>query len=270
MFDREVVDTLPPGPELGRLLVTVDHTELDTADTLCWLRAHERQKAYQAAHEADLLAHFADLNSTLDPVEEDLHDRQVKGTPRLIQVGGDGTPTVHEFCLTELAATLKCSEGRARYLLADALDLHHRLPQTLTRMHQGALSGYRASLITRQSRCLPKPGAGQLEEELGATACRVGDKRLCDEVDRLLIDLDPERAARRAKDAAESRYVHVERDPDPAGDGNGVAFLNAKIDAFSAQAFDQALNTVAGMLKSLGVTGDHDVLRAQALGWLAN
>ncbi|MPZ63202.1 MAG: DUF222 domain-containing protein, partial [Propionibacteriales bacterium] len=92
-------------------------------------------------------------------------------------------------------------------------------------------------------------------------------KRLRDEVDTLLIDLDPAEAARRAKEAAERRYVNIDRDHD---EGNGTGFVSGRIDDFCAQQLDQALDKVADMLKTLGSTGSRDVLRAQALGWLAN
>ncbi|MPZ63019.1 MAG: DUF222 domain-containing protein, partial [Propionibacteriales bacterium] len=212
MFDRRLIDTMPPGRELALALAAVDHTDLDAADALCWLRACERQEACMAARKAEVLAHFADLNATLDPVEQDLLERRIDGAPRLVQIGGDSTAKVHEFCFSELAAVLKCSEAGAEHRMAAALDLRHRLPNTLQLMRKGRLSGSRAALIARQSRCLPAEGAARLEDRLGTTACRIGYKRLRDEVDTLLIDLDPAEAARRAKEAAERRYVNIDRD----------------------------------------------------------
>lgn len=150
--------------------------------------------------------------------------------------------------------------------MATALDLRHRLPKTLGRMRAGKLSGSRAALIARQSRCLPAAGCAELEDRLGSTACRVGYRRLRDEVDALLIDIDPIQTERRAKAAEKRRYVNVGRDDED----NGIGFVSGRIDGFGAEQLDQALDHVAGMLKTLGVTGSHDVLRAQALAWLAN
>jgi hypothetical protein len=45
------------------------------------------------------------------------------------QLGGDGTLEVLEFCVAELGASIETSYGSARALMADALDLRHRLPE---------------------------------------------------------------------------------------------------------------------------------------------
>ena len=47
---------------------------------------------------------------------------------RGMQWGGDGTPLVGEFAATELAPLLGKSHGGARALIADVLDIRHRLP----------------------------------------------------------------------------------------------------------------------------------------------
>ncbi len=48
---------------------------------------------------------------------------------RPILLGGAGTPEVSEHCIAELAAALHISTDSGRCLLADALELAHRLPR---------------------------------------------------------------------------------------------------------------------------------------------
>ncbi len=45
-----------------------------------------------------------------------------------MEVGGEGTPRVREFCLAELAMVRQVHPMAGRALVADALDLQHRLP----------------------------------------------------------------------------------------------------------------------------------------------
>ena len=56
------------------------------------------------------------------------HERDPMVTP-----GGDGTPSVREYALPELAMARETHAATARALTADALDLMHRLPQAAGR-----------------------------------------------------------------------------------------------------------------------------------------
>src|SRR5687768_11948105 len=62
---------------------------------------------------------------TLDPSVTKLNGRE-----RAKRFGGHGTPHVAEFAPAELGGRLGISSYAARDLIADALDLVHRFPQT--------------------------------------------------------------------------------------------------------------------------------------------
>ena len=47
-----------------------------------------------------------------------------------MQVGGEGTPLVQDFCLGEIALARGTGVGATTNALADRLDLEFRLPQT--------------------------------------------------------------------------------------------------------------------------------------------
>jgi hypothetical protein len=71
-----------------------------------------------------LAARWADLHPA-----ESLEPRPVlAGMERPRRFGGWGTPEAGEFCAAELAVLTGRSAGAAATLIADALDLRHRLP----------------------------------------------------------------------------------------------------------------------------------------------
>ena len=77
----------------------------------------------------------------MDPVLDDLERQAVAdlhptssgtvlpGTERSRRYGGDGTPFAGEFAAAELGVLLSRSHVAAATLIADALDVRHRLPQ---------------------------------------------------------------------------------------------------------------------------------------------
>ncbi len=69
-------------------------------------------------------AHWADLHSELARATSPL----LPGSEQLVRFGGAGTPGVAEFAPAELGVVLATSTTAAERLVADALDLRHRLP----------------------------------------------------------------------------------------------------------------------------------------------
>ena len=97
----------------------------------------ERARASAERAEAEILraaAHWADLNSQPEAADGGI---ALPGCERLVQLGGAGTPPVAEFAPAELGAVLAVSEFSGGRLVADALDLRHRLPLLWSRMETG-------------------------------------------------------------------------------------------------------------------------------------
>ena len=87
-------------------------------------------------------AHWAALHST-DPRHEG--GKRVWAEDRLITVGGEGSPRVREFCIPELAMVRQVHPLTGQALIADALDLQHRLPLVWARVASlEAEAGWRA------------------------------------------------------------------------------------------------------------------------------
>ncbi len=76
-------------------------------------------------------------------------------------LAGEGAPLVAELCLAEFAAALGVSTDAGRALVAEALELKHRLPRTWARVGGGELPASRARRVaaTRSgSRVRPRTG----------------------------------------------------------------------------------------------------------------
>ena len=100
-----------------------DLVELDANGTLAAAEANEHTLITAETRRLQIAAHWADCRpGDAVPVS------RLPGTERPAQLGGDGTPTVADFAPAELGCVLRMSDGSASRLIADALDLRHRLP----------------------------------------------------------------------------------------------------------------------------------------------
>ncbi|MBA3310729.1 MAG: HNH endonuclease, partial [Nocardioidaceae bacterium] len=111
----------------------IDFTALDADATLA-TAASVRVVADRAeVLVLEAAAHWADLHGHLD----DPDGRALPGMEELVRLGGESTPEVAEFAPAELGAELAMSDFAARQLVADALDLRHRLPLLWGRVRAG-------------------------------------------------------------------------------------------------------------------------------------
>jgi hypothetical protein len=98
----------------------------DAAATLSlWSKAH-RLVRQQECKLVELAAHWSDLNH---PGSQAPAEKTLPGAEQGRQLGGEGTPEVLEFAAAEFGAQMETSYESARALMADALDLRHRLPE---------------------------------------------------------------------------------------------------------------------------------------------
>lgn len=258
MFDIDRVEGMPPGPGLAQALLAVDVTSLDSAQTVCWLRAWERLHSHAEACRYAALAHYADLHPA-EPEPDDSPSEESALCP-----GGDGTSSVGEFAIGDLAVALRCTRGRAAGLVGDALALRHRIPLTGARLATGEVSAYAVWQVLRAVEGTSQMVARLVDTRIAPMAGRVGPKRLEREVGRALMEVDPGEAERRARAAEELRHVRIE------SDAHGERRVSGYVSAFDGAAFDAALSRVADALQDLGDDRARDVLRSAAVGWLAN
>jgi hypothetical protein len=116
-----------------------DLVELDAAGTLAAAEANEHTLITAEVRRLQIAAHWADLHPG-----EAVTESRLPGTERPVRLGGDGTPAVGDFAAAELGCALRMSDGSAARLIADPLDLRHRLPLVWAAAQAGQVPAYQA------------------------------------------------------------------------------------------------------------------------------
>ena len=83
-------------------------------------------------------------------------------------LGGDGTPGVAPFVAEELGAAMGVTTQAAMGLMADALDLRHRLPRLWALVEDLAVAPWKTRRVAADTRSLPLEGARWVDEQLAA------------------------------------------------------------------------------------------------------
>ncbi len=144
----------------------------------------------------EVAARWADLHPVLDgPVG-------IPGCERLIRVGGDGTPEVAEFAVAELGVVLQVGDHAAAALIADALDLRHRLPRLWSLVQAGGVQVWRARQIADRTRRLTRQAAAAVDAKIADLAGTLTGRRLSQLVTKAILQADPPTAL---SDAAQAR-----------------------------------------------------------------
>ncbi|MFN8192658.1 MAG: DUF222 domain-containing protein [Nocardioidaceae bacterium] len=183
-------------------------------------------------------------------------------------LAGAGTPEVAEFAVAELAAALGLSTEAGRGLVADALDLAFRLPNTWDQVRAGRVPGWRARRFAGLTRGLTKDAAGFVDDQLAAVLGKVSwaqlDRLIAEAVARHLPDTldDPTEAPA----TVDRRRVSV----DLRNLGlDGIVTVEAALDTADALDLEHALQAGSEQLTLAGSTASLDVRRAAALGQMA-
>ena len=237
--------------------------------------AHEQQ----ADTPADVLAAVQAERATADQAEvrilqlaldwaamHEIDPASLFKSERPILLAGTGTPEVGEYCVPEFAAALHISTDAGRCLIADAIELAHRLPRVWARVQAGKLPPWRARRISSSTFCLPPEGAEYVDRHVARFAHKVGIAQLDRLVEEALVRFDPEQAEERRLSAADNRHVTIYTDQT---DFNGTAHIDADLDLADALDHDAALADGAARLAELGCEDSLDARRAHALGELA-
>ena len=98
-------------------------------------------------------------------------------------LGGDGTPLVAAFAPEPFGLALGVSTDTAKTLLADALDLVHRLPHTWRRLQTLEVPVWRGRRLAQKTHALNVKAAAHVDRLLAPRLHTVGVTRL-DRADR--------------------------------------------------------------------------------------
>lgn len=201
-----------------------------------------------------------------------------RGGPRLVRVGGEGTPQVVDLCFAEMAIARQASEVSTRNVTADALDLRHRLPQVWAHLRQFRCETWVARKIARMSRPL-SPESVAVVDAAVAEAIDQSPSRLLAIAEAKVVEADQEAHLARVRRSRARRGVWFPK-PAPGAvldEGEGAAGVRtvfgrlAEADAFE---LEQAVEDLAAVLADRGDYADEEVptwdqLRADSLGLLA-
>ncbi len=242
-------------------LFDIDFTALDADATLATAGS-----ARAVAERAEVVvlqaaAHWADLHRDLDT---DPDGRALPGMEQLVQLGGDGTPVVAEFAPAELGAELAMSPFAARQLIADALDLRHRLPLLWGRVLAGEVKPWIGRKTADATRDVSAEVAAVVDRRVTKWAHSLSWGRLETIIAAAIIAADPAAAAATADGAARSQGVWVGQSSD-----HGIKDIFIRTETPNAIWFDASIDRIADSLATLGDTDSKDIRRARAVGVLA-
>lgn len=198
--------------------------------------------------------------SSVDPVAARLPGRE-----RAVRLGGVGTPRVAEFAAASFGARLGVSTYAGRALLADALDLAHRLPRLWARVGALEVPTRYARLVARQTRDLDSAQADLVDERVAEYADgRLSWSRFEALVDAAVTASDPEAAAAAEAEAAAAQCARPTRT-----DRHGMRGFFIRADAATVAVLDAAVARIAQILADLGDADPVEVRRVKALLVLA-
>lgn len=234
-------------------------------DTLTRVERALREKRAAEAEILQLAATWADQHP--EPVTG-RHGYTPRGSEHDVRLGGEGTPKVGDLCPAELAISLEIHPLAARHLMADALDLRHRLPHLWALVvHDLALADWVARKIASLTRHLTSLQAAEIDQRLATDAATLPTSRLLRLVEAMVLAADDETAdAERAK-ATDTRFATLDRAAE-----NGVRHLYARLSDTHALALEATITRLAGILADHDPDAQEsaDVRRSRALGLLAD
>ncbi|HRD61541.1 MAG TPA: hypothetical protein PL137_11595 [Nocardioides sp.] len=245
-----------------------DVEEFDAAGTLAAAEQAVRDRRAGEAHEVALGLRWADLHATLPHEPE----RTVRGGVKLVQLGGEGTPTMQDLAICELAIARSQHTHATRAFLADALDLRHRLPELYDALRGGQVDLWVARKVASMTRKLC-PGAAGLVDRAVTPAVAQGPGRVLSIAEAKVIEADTAQARTEREEGRRKRYVAIT----PTDEETGLRTLIAAVEPADAVWLDAQVERVADaldqrrdLIPDLPENCTRDELRSAALGWLAH
>jgi hypothetical protein len=225
---QDLVSVHPGLVELA-MLGSTDFDTLNAIERVDALVAVDKQQAWLEARKQELLATIATKDSS------DKH-----------------------WCIEEIGAALGLSGAAARTKLANAEQLVVRLPETLSALSAGTISGAQATAITQTSFVLSDELLPAFENRVLARADEQSLTAITRSAKRAALSLDPATAQQKRQRAVADRHVRISPSED------GMAWLLALLPAADASAIYARLDGAARTAAHNEVR-TMDQLRADAL-----
>ncbi|HET9777795.1 MAG TPA: DUF222 domain-containing protein, partial [Propionibacteriaceae bacterium] len=236
-----------------------DLADLDPAGTLAAAEANEHTLITAEIRRLQIAAHWADLHAG-----EAVAESRLPGTEHPVRLGGDGTPTVGDFAAAELGCVLRMSDGSAARLIADALDLRHRLRGVWAAARAGQVPAYQARVIAKATRHLTLERTAFVDARIAPSLGALPWGRVQTLLDAAIVEADPAGAEQQAAAAARERFVRLGRKSE-----HGLKLIIARATAGDAIWFKATVDRIADILAKQGDTDPVEVRRSKAIGILA-
>ena len=188
-------------------------------------------------------------------------------------LGGEGTPLVAAFTPEPFAAALGVSTLSGLQLLADALDLQHRLPRIWAAVEALAVAPWKARKIAQATHNLSKAAAASVDAQLADRIGSCGWRAIEFAVAQAIATYDPhllETREKHGRDAWGVRLFHRGVGTEGADDWVGTSHLEVTGDTLDLTCFHDLVCDQAAQFKALGDTDTLDVRKAKAVGVIAN
>lgn len=244
----------------------IEVQELDRRGTLVCAETALAAIMHGEAQVLTLAAHWADLYdpASLPPVETAFEERRRRLDGEYgVQPGGAGTPEVLAHCFAELGVVLQTSAGGARHLVADALDLRHRLPGLWAEVMEGRVRAWKARKVAQATRHLALAVMGEVDAGLAGLLAALPWSRIELVLDATVKRADPVGATHAEAEEASRRFVSLGRDG-----GAGLKTLIARGEVLDVLTFLAAVNRIADCLAADGDSDTVQVRRSKAVGIL--
>lgn len=235
---------------------------LDARSVTDAVAALHRARCQAEGRLLELAAHWADLHHP-GPGRFEAHPTR-PGGEQVRTPGGPGTPGVMEFAAAELGALQEMTTTAAWRLMADALDLRHRLPRLWSAVTTGRVRVWKARHIATATRHLDPGPAAAVDTALDGLWTALPWTRLQNVLEAKIIEADPAQAEARAQAWEAERFVRA----GPATD-HGLRTLVARAAAGDVTWFLAMVGRIADILADQGDPDPADVRRAKAVGILA-
>jgi hypothetical protein len=183
-------------------------------------------------------------------------------------LGGDGCPAVSAFAPEPFAAALGVSTFTGMQLLADALDLAHRLPGTWARARALAVAPWKARRLAQATRHLSQPAAAHVDAQLADRLDGCGAVLIDRTVAQAAARFDPDPVELAEQEARRSWHVHLTHRRD--GSFAGTSHLEATGDTLAFTRFYDLVCDHAHRLAELGDADSLGARKAKALGVIAD
>ena len=216
--------------------------------------------------ETDLLRVAYQWAITHDPARLEPGQSDQPGREKARQLGGAGTPEVCEFAAAELGARIGRTTYAAAQLMADALDLHHRLPEHWRRVEAGEVRASYARFVCAKTRDLTLDEAGYVDAAVAESADgRIPWTRFESLVEAKVAAAAPEAAREREERASKATFAKKLRT-----DAHGMATFMVRADLPTIEAIDSFVTARADQLQDSMPDTDLDHRRVHAVLLAAN